>query len=193
MEEKELQEANILKRGENVLAFSLHRSPVGISMTVKAHNAIEEFMRKNSGAEIQTVKVASVGRYWEAKGKEPLTAYRLVEKLQPDPQDNVRWSLEHGLGDPLIIVPQRDDGELRRDGPPTGLLTLKGGTVNLSFLRLVGISEGAGVSFGIKGVQSLEALQDTKDRIGTAFRAFYVQYLKPVDLTVNISTQVMYP
>jgi hypothetical protein len=61
----------------------------------------------------------------------------------------------------------------------------------MSFLRLAGTSEGNGVTFGVKGVYSLESLRNLRDKISASARQLYIEYLRPVDLTVTVSTQEM--
>lgn len=63
----------------------------------------------------------------------------------------------------------------------------KDGILNLSFLRLVGASEDAGVGFLIKGVYSIDLLRETKERISAAARKFYIDFLRPVDLSITVS------
>lgn len=196
--------ATVLKRGENVMTFTLHRSPVGITLSVKVHNAVEEFMRQLSGVEVQTINVNAVGRYWVPIGDKTLTAYRLsTTDIRGNEAGEVQWSLDP-LGDQLLIPSGKrqrdDDGPLSSLPPPPGsargvsgggmpISSYGGPIVNLSFIRLVGASEGAGITFGVKGVHSLESLRDTKERIGAAFRSFYTRYLMPVDLTAIVSTR----
>jgi len=62
-------------------------------------------------------------------------------------------------------------------------------TLNLSFLRLVGISEPEGVSFLIKSVHSRSGLKKLVDLIQTAQNMFYQDYIKTVEYTVTTATQ----
>jgi len=61
--------------------------------------------------------------------------------------------------------------------------------VNLSFLRIVGISEGAGVTFSVRGVHSYEALTKMREKIGEAYRTLYRAYMKPIQMDIIVSTQ----
>lgn len=164
----------IIKGGETCVQFTLRRNPVGLSMAVKTHHLVEEFVRMLAGQEPQVQDVTTVGRYWTAIGGKPLMAYRLVEKIPPAARDaeSGAYSLDH-LGHPM-----------RHRSDETGLITL-----NLSWLRLVGTSEGSGVTFGIRGVQTTEDLIETRDQLAQAVRRFYVRYMKPIDLIAQISTQ----
>lgn len=60
-------------------------------------------------------------------------------------------------------------------------------TINLSMIRLVGI--GAGVSFRVKGVYSKEYVKDTTDDLRGALSQFFIDYLKPIERVINITTQ----
>lgn len=176
-------ETTIVKRGETVLQFTLSRHQIGLAMRVKAHPLIEDFIRSMSGPEVSTLDVKASGRHWhplmfdskEVDGKlvkvpKVLTAYRFTST----PAKEQGFTLDY-LGSPLIINPAED-------GPRTPL-------VNLSWLRLVGISEGLGITFGVKGVQSYDAMVIMKDQIAEGMKVFYTKYLKPADLTVTIATQ----
>lgn len=172
----------IIKRGETVIQFTLHRNQshskdgVGLFMSVKTVPAVEDFMRQLSVG-LEPVEVKAAGRYWIALDKDhPLTCYRLSEKIPIEQADDNGADNPFGfdyIGSPLLIPSDHYRKPI----------------LNLSFLRLVGISEGAGVSFGIKGVQSLDSLHQIQEDMSTACRKFYVRYLKPIDLTVMVSTQ----
>lgn len=190
----------VLKRGENVLIFTLHRSPEGIRVSVKVHQAVEEFMRQLSGVEVQTFPVTALGKYWVPIGDTPLLAYRLAEPLNGVDGD-LRWTVDP-IAEPLLLqVGGRRSQAAAPPGTPSGSISRgllddfdpsdrpSHPSVNLSFLRLVGASEGAGITFGLKGVQSLEALRETKDKVGAGFRSFYNRYLLPIDLTAIVSTR----
>jgi hypothetical protein len=162
----------VIKRGEIVVQATLRRTISGLSISVKAAPAVETFMKSLGSGESQDVK--HFGRYWDPTEKGgKLEVYSL------------------GINPGAVAT---DNGSFFRiDMPGTPIIAQSNGVsnINLSFLRLVGISEGAGVMFGIKGVYSLDSLRDMKDHIGIASRKFYLNYLRPIDLTVQISTQEM--
>lgn len=176
--------ATIIKRGELCVQFTMHRNlshakeGVGLSLSIKTHRVVEEFMRQMAGDNQPMEVKTSQGRYWVGLTPErPLLAYRFQEKIpcvEADDADVGCYSFDH-LGYPLSVVNDR----------------FRKPFLNLSFLRLVGISEGAGITFGIKGVYSYDSLKTISDDLATASRRFYTRYLKPVDLTVMVSTQEM--
>ena len=168
--------ATVTKRGETVIQTTLHRgvpgggedkARFGLTVSVKTHRNVEEFARAMGTGEASDVVL--IGRYWRPVGEQPLMVYDssfiASETLKTDEGRAFRFDR---VGQPLIA----DDG-----------------TINISFLRLVGVSEGAGVTFRVEGIFSVENLRFTRDVISSACRRFYIQYMRPVDLTVQISTQ----
>lgn len=164
--------AAVIKRGETVIQTTLHRAPIGLSVSVKVHPGIEEFMRRAGGGE--TVPVAASGRYWTplSKTAPPLQAY-VITPLEPFVIEDGSYVNLEALGYPLILD--------RNDRWPSN-------SVNISFLRLVGISEGAGITFGVKGVTSLSGASRLKDKLALAQIRFYKEYLRPMDFEITVST-----
>lgn len=70
-----------------------------------------------------------------------------------------------------------------------GPLVDEHGAINLSFLRLVGISKG-GVSFRLKGVYSKKQLDSLQSQYANAFDLLYSDFIKPENRAVIVSTQV---
>ena len=186
--------SEVIKRGQTCIQVILHRSKAGLSVEGHSHPNVEDFFRTFTST--PPVDVMTIGRYWvqscQTCGQphplpnmdtikngcrnnvpKPLMAYSGVVGLDPTViEDNTVITLDN-LGQPLI-----------KDGRLEGGNTL----VNISFLRLVGISEG-GVTFGVRGVYSTERLHRLRDVISLATRKFYIDYLRPVDMSVVISTQ----
>jgi hypothetical protein len=156
----------------------------GLTLAVKVHPKVEEFFRGISTGE--QVDVKGAGRYWIGVDKAaPLMAYSLAENiplLTVDAKRRARFDwLARQLVTPIGSQPAAEGGEL-------GGGNNKGYDINLSFLRLVGISEGAGITFQLKGVYSDDAVEAMHDHIGVATKAFYQTYMKPVNLAVQIVT-----
>lgn len=158
----------IIKHGETCLQGVLYRNMVGTAFRVKVHPGVEEFFAKLAGPDRQIIEVKAAGRFWSPVGDKPLTAYYLSEALPSDQDPSYRFSLTH-LGGPLIT------------GTEEGREA-----VNLSWLRLVGISDG--ITFGIKGVHTLPQLRSIQDRLAQAFQSFYRQYMRPINLGITVST-----
>ena len=167
-----MDSAAVIKRGETCIETVFHRSFEGLVVDVKVHPGVEAFMRHHGHGE--TAPVVVNGRHWSiAPREQPLMAYAYqpMELLRSD--DGSYITLDK-LGQPLVDT---------KDGRET--------YVNLSFLRLVGASEGAGVRFTIAGVYSDKFLRNQRDLIGNAQKKFYIEYLRPIDLRVTISTAEM--
>ena len=177
--EPELQPLEVVKRGETSITISIARSAGGTTMSVKAHPEIEAFFRGLGGGEASDTKVS--GPYWRPLGldadKKTLRAYSLNEVLPPVVLDGGTVVAINRVGAPLIeSVPNPNDGRNRQQ-------------VNLSFLRLVGISEDAGVSFAIRGVHTYDMLSKLREQIGEGYRQLYRAYMKPVRMDIVVSTQ----
>jgi hypothetical protein len=181
----------MIKGGEDVTRISIHRSPlagkvgVGFLVTIQVHPRIEEFVRSLGTGEYQDVRVS--GRYWRLVGSSPLYTYNMHNPLGQHSMGTNFFCLDRP-GQVLLDTGEEFDGpsqEERKQG--------RGETINLSPLRLVGASEGAGVTFGVKGVYRIDMLKHIRDMFMEASRQFYITYLKPVNLSVIVSTQEIYP
>lgn len=178
---------NMVKRGESCISMTFRRSMGGLTLSVKTHPAIEEFFRNISTGEL--VDVRSLGRHWTGQTKDtPLMAYNLAEPVPIIQLDSTRRARFDWLARQLLTPTggaPPDDGSLRVAAPGLG----HGGLdVNLAFLRLVGIGDGAGITFSVKGVYSEAAMQILRDNIAEAGKRFYQIYMKPVNLNVSIVT-----
>lgn len=165
MAEIEVQEvAAFTKGGVTPIEVVLQRTGLGVKVIVKTTAEVENFMLTLGGGRI--VDVERVGRNWRSAVKDhPLQAYELVEHIDPV-GGNYPYRVD-ALGSPLSVE----------------------GYMNLSFLRLVGSSEGIGASFYIKGVYSLQGLRNLKDQLVGSTKQFYIDYMRPVDLIIKVSTQ----
>lgn len=163
-----METAEINKGGETRIRTILHRTSAGLSITVWAVPEVEEFMRRIGNGE--TVAVNSIGRHWTPLTSDALYAYAMppmTEQLHTDEGGPI--TLER-LGHPLL---EQVGGKYEQ--------------INLSFLRLRGISEGQGVTFGVKGVYSLGHLRKMLDKVNGATRKFYVDYMRPMDLSSSLT------
>ena len=183
-----VNDINMVKRGESCISMTFRRSMGGLTLSVKTHPAIEEFFRNISTGE--QVDVRSLGRHWVGITKDTqLMAYNLAEPIpiiQLDASRRARFDwLARQLLTPTGSGAPPGDGLLHAaDTPRSGGLD-----VNLAFLRLVGIGDGAGITFSVKGVYSESAMQSLRDNIAEAGKRFYQIYMKPVNLNVAIVTQ----
>lgn len=158
---------NLVKGGEEIIQLSFRRTTKGVSVSVKAHPLIEQYFIDNSKGE-QTVRVSEYGRVWISET--PLSVHYMDISPTPSVSAGISYSFS-AVGKNLIQV----DGRTQ--------------TVNLSILRLVGISEGIGVKFEIRQVFSHEAIQSLAQSFIKATRQFYIDHIKPFDVTVSLVTQ----
>jgi hypothetical protein len=172
-------EIELSKGGVNVVQASLRRgeerkngrSHGRLLVSIKVHPAIENLLKDWGGGEVLTAGDFT-GRNWVTS--RDLTAWFLANDPGHLSYDRGAYALNL-LGGPLLYS-EAESG-------------IKGGLLNLSFLRLCGISEGEGVSFDIKGIYSTEYIRDLAEKIKLATRRFYVDYLLPIDVTVMVQTQ----
>jgi hypothetical protein len=169
----ELTAIETAKRGETVIRTTIERSPSGLTVQIQTHPSVEAFMRGLGDGLTQDVRAS--GRLWQPLGpNDPgLVAYNMTTLLGP--------------------FTSYDGSMVRMDQVGNSLLGGGGGapsSVNLSFLRLLGTSEGNGVTFVLKGsVMSTDALANLRDKIGRAQDALYKMYLLPVNFTTMLITQ----
>lgn len=166
-------EASLVKSGELCLRVTLSRCDVGIQVNVKASPLIEAYMKGLGNGE--ATPVAALGKNW-TKVKEDGPELAIW-----DASRSALSSLQDNQAKFALNYPGRDLSLAGEIAP---------NCVNLTFLRLVGISEKDGVTFNIKGiVYSLDGLRTIKNAIGQAGRELYVNYIRPVDMTTYV-TQV---
>ncbi len=168
-----MQEMNISKAGEMLLQTQIVRNKFGIQVTIHASQAIEDMMRTLSpdGA---PRSVAEYHRYW--KGDKDLLVYGLPGDLGG--LKGVTTRLAYRLDRPGQALDLADD----RLQPGLSV-------VNLSFLRLVGASDG--VTFTVNQVYSRDGVAELCKKIEESTRNFYIQYLKPVDMRIMVMTQAL--
>lgn len=192
-------EAITSKNGEIQIETSLRRSAQGLLVTVKASPAVEEFMQRVSEGDTQAV-IAS-GRYWLTEFTDPLSGKKVVinpnnleaySLYHPIPNfrsdDGVMASLEN-IGRPIFEIDMNEGSRGRpqlvnRDGSSAG-----DNVLNLSFIRLVGISNPEGVKFLLKSVISFGSLQRLRDQIQTAQNTFFRNYIKTIEYVVSTISQ----
>lgn len=174
---------DVVKRGESVISMTFRRSMSGLTLSVKTHPLVEEFFRNISTGD--KTDSSAAGRHWKAlDADKPLMVHNLAEGIPIIQIDNQRTARFDRIGQPLVhyggsggAVP---DDPRRQSGARE---------INLSFLRLATIGEGAGITFQVKGVFSDSAVQQMRDDISLAAKSFYQIYLKPATLNAQIITQ----
>lgn len=180
-----------LKRGDQPILTELQRSGVGLRFNICAHPVIEDFMKAALGtAEPSIQPVEDFGRGWlPARGasKKDLYVYGIPKELSGvfTVRRDVRYRMDRP-GQPILIA---SDGarpaRARLDG---GMDMADAGSssevLNLSFLRLVGISDPGGVSFHIGGVFSEALVDKLEDHLNAALKEVYQQFMKPIRISI---------
>jgi hypothetical protein len=159
---------NLVKSGEQMVQLSLRRSAKGVILNVKTHPLIETFFREQANEQLN---VQEFRNEWTPLSKEaPLIVWHTTQNAGVVKGGNVHY---------------------RTDRPGDSLVNSDGGSevVNISFLRLVGSSLDGGVAFEVRGAYSLKYLQTLAGKLVQASKQFYIDFLKPVDITVTINTQ----
>jgi hypothetical protein len=149
----------IIGPNESCCRIETWRDSHGLRVHAKAHPAVEEFMKGLGNGAVDPVE--AYAKLWTpVAGTDPLMIYNGKEYLFRG--SNYRLDMP---GRNLVI-----DGE----------------TVNLSFLRIQGISKG--VKFCIRGVHSFDGLVDFNKRLQDSMDDLYRNFLKPVNMWVEVIT-----
>lgn len=153
------------------ITIGITRSRKGILFNIEATPQVEEFFSANHEKRGDIQPAVLSGRLWEPTGEEDLLVY-------PLPDQALAGSVNlDAFGEAIRL--DRVGGVLL-DDPEVGPC------VNLSPLRLVGISKPGGVSFRYEGVFTTPYLQSLLRRWQEASARFYVSLLKPVNLTARV-------
>lgn len=143
-------------------------STIGLILTIKGNRQIEDYMRGLSRD--QKIDVSTYGDMWYNCGSdEPLNVYAIEEGFA-----SRKYSLTQ-VNLPLLSA-NNDGARLR--GPDEE-------TVNLSFLKLVGISRPEGITLGIAGAYSAQYLSTLRLKLPVATEQFLRDHLVPI--TINLS------
>lgn len=183
-------EANVNKAGDTIIHTVLRRSLAGLTLTIHAHPKIEEFMKSMGSGEEVDMRVIS--RVWEAVNKDkPLVFYHLNSEMIPSRIG--RFTLDRP-GQELEIYAKYKPStrpQLNEDGFPTApaYSSPEVNMINLSFLRLKGISSEEGVTFRYNQVYTPDGLIKLRDRIVEGQDEFHKTFLKPITLSVQMVSQ----
>jgi len=167
VEKVQAETASIVRKGEEVANVTLRRGAVdgdgrpicstGLSVSVKVHPAIEQFIKGLGNGNVKSAELYD--KEWVPVRDEPgLEIYHCNPFL--------------GNGFRLDI--------------PGSKLEDEHGNINLSFLRIKGISLDEGVTFGVRGVYSLEKMQQLREKIARTVQGLYRDYIKTSELNVTI-------
>jgi hypothetical protein len=139
--------------------LSRHKS--GIKVSVKVVPEVENFFKQWGGG---LEEGPAHGRLWRPADDRPI---RL-------------WSFDTNLKDENLQY------DLMKTG--TNLVNDYDGSVNISFLRLVGASEPGGRAFILEAPISYPELERIAQRITRVSEQFFLNYVQPVNINVYVGT-----
>lgn len=148
-----------------MITMRLRRSTQGIIVFVKAHEAFERYFKSLSG---ESSPVSNYHREWT-----PLTPKGPLQV----------WDMTAHTG---II---QGSGIRYRIDVPGYQLMMDSEVINMSFLRLVGVSSPEGISFEVKGAFTRKYIQNLVRLLMNAGKWLYIDFLKPVDIMVTVNAQ----
>lgn len=154
-----------LKRGDLAIQTIVKRGCRGLYLTCKTISEVEEFWRITSQGEISPIEL--FGRKWESSA--PLNVYEIPEKMRGCTN----------LNSTTVYRVDRPGSDLVSTDNMTGLKT-----INMSFLRLVGLSTG-GSNFIFPAVYSTDEITWIANQIHEAGNAIYNQYVRPITFSVE--------
>jgi hypothetical protein len=164
----------VTKSGERWLEFSMWHGKEGLEMFVRAHPRVEEWARSLGDGTLEPVE--SYGRDWTPVKDQFTGATRPLEVYMI----SGNWVPEAGTSYDILSVAR-----------PIELSNVakKSYVTNLAFLRLKGISDPTGLTFGVKTVINYPLMKQLKNRIGENFRQLCLDYIMPVRLVLTVSSQ----
>lgn len=165
----------VVKRGDRYAMLGFHRgynkpgAPqqefVGMTFYIKALPLLEEFIKSLGTGEATDASLQ--GRQWVPLSPAAIEVYDLSKHV-----DLPGFTL--AAPGQSFKIPDRN---------------IPGGEIlNLSFLRIKGISGMDGVKFGLKDLYPKSEAPIVKQQIGAAVKRFCDEYLCPIDMTCTISS-----
>ena len=155
----------ILKSGDKAISTVVRRTSKGLELNVRLHEAVEEFFRASAMEEILSIDL--FGRKWISSTR--LEVYDLPESLKE-------------------AVPISDKSFYRLDRPGsdlTGTNSMGQRYINMSFIRLVGASSDAGVTFLVNGVYEKDDVVNLASLITEAGNIICRKYIYPIIVSTN--------
>lgn len=137
------------------------KNDCGIEMNIEAVPKVEEFMA-NLGSG-QSDPIEAYGRSWASF--DPEHQIRVYRMFEPPDGRHVRYEL---------------------DQPSSAFRNPTNGKINVSFLRMVGISDPDGVKFRVTTPISNGELEDLAKTLTFASRQFILDYMTPANVSLRI-------
>lgn len=167
--------ASVIKGGVCWFDLTLDRGKKGLEFFLRADPRIEDFMKSLGGASpLEAVEM--YGREWYPTSGKPLLIYAMERDLPPSPTYTLSKPAE----------PFRNPTSSSRE---ISLNASASNRLNLSFLRLAGISNPDGFSFGVYGPFSEPYISQLSKEIVVEVRNIIRDYIVPVHINLRISSQ----
>jgi len=156
-------ETNVVAEGGDVvISTRLRRTKDGLMVNVKVSPEVEELFRTWGGARTEECKL--YGRMWK-----PVTETQQLQLWRC-------FQTHHNTGG-------HSSTPIFWKG---GRLPMEDGIVDISFIRLVGASNPEGVTFYVDTLIGYSELDSVADKIKTATGWFYGEFVKPVELKIDV-------
>lgn len=166
-----------LKPDLTAIQACISRNASGLNIEIRASEKLEAFFRQLSGNAEEQVDMRTIGRFWTLKENGgAMNLYAMP--ADPELQGIIPLNGLNGVSGYRLDRPGTRILEPDRDG--------RGLVVNISFLRLVGISGINGMNIGVRGVYGEPAVHRIYDSIINASATFYESFLKPIKLSVTM-------
>lgn len=159
---------SVVKGGETMISLGIRRSTRGLIVSARVHPLFEEYFREQAN---EKLLVDEINRQWFPIKDQPALEV---------------WHIIH---DPGVVRGNAASYRINQPGSPLTASDPNGKIINLSFLRLVGVSEPNGIQFEVKGAFTLTYIRQLASEIGGAVKQFYTDCLKPIDVTITVNTQ----
>lgn len=153
-----MKDVEEIKPGTDLIDIQVKRGLRGITVHVKAHQIVESFMSAISHGKIR--QLGDLDNTWaSAQPEQPLQIYNINYNLAT--QD---YQLNLAGGD-----------------------LFQGNVLNLSFLKLKGISDEDGVTFNLTTPINRDQFKRLEGMLLNATTNFYRDFIKPMNLSVSVS------
>ena len=165
-----VESVEVIKGGETIFQGLLSRTRLGLTLTVKIHPSVEDFFSTQAGGAHEDP--AAYGRQWVPKDGEAFRCWRFRPSEQTA-EEMVRkgeYTLT-SLGGPLLV--QNDGAQI----------------INISFLRIVGLSENAGRSLSFREVCTEAEVDNLARKLQQGVRTFFTDFLRPKTINIVVSMQ----
>lgn len=161
----------IIRKDDDIAAIGIKRTRKGLIFTISGHEALEALFQEWGTGEVQPV--SAHGRFWQPLGGVSLEVYQLGK----DPGiHSTPGGVHYSIAKPGCEILYADQ---------TGRQVL-----NLSFLRLIGISQPRGRAFLVSGIYSTEIVESLIKQIPLAVERFHAMYLMPIGVELRMTTEV---